>query len=176
MLADIADDLHAEPAELAFDALIDDRLDVAIVLHCMSDPDVDAIMAVPWIAICTDAEGRRPGHPILDSGIPHPRAYGSAPRVLGHYARDRGLLSWSRRPEADVRAGGAAGLRDRGVVREGAMADLVTFDPVTVADAATYADPARYPVGIVDVIVNGQAAVLAGAETGERPGRLLRRT
>ena len=67
------------------------------------------------------------------------------------------------------------GLRDRGVVREGALADLVTFDPVTVADAATYTDPARYPIGIVDVIVNGRPAVLAGAETGERPGRLLRR-
>ena len=176
-LAELADDLHAEPAELAFDGLIDDRLDVAIVLHCMRDADVDAIMAVPWIAICTDAEGRRPGHPILDSGVPHPRGYGSAPRVLGHYARDRGLLSLETAVQKLTSVPAERlGLRDRGVVREGAMADLVTFDPVTVADAATYADPARYPVGVVDVIVNGQVAVLGGAETGERPGRLLRRT
>ena len=89
-LADIADDLHAEPAELAFDALIDDRLDVAIVLHCMSDADVDAIMAVPWIAICTDAEGRRPGHPILDSGRPAPA------RLRQRTARPRPLRPRSR--------------------------------------------------------------------------------
>ena len=175
-LADLADDLHVDPAELAFDALIDDRLDVSIVLDCMTDADVDEIMAVPWIAVCTDAEGRRPGHPVLDAGVPHPRAYGSAPRVLGHYARDRGLLSLEGAVEKLTSVPAARlGLRDRGVVREGALADLVTFDPVVVADAATYTDPARYPVGISDVIVNGRPAILAGAETGERPGRLLRR-
>ena len=67
------------------------------------------------------------------------------------------------------------GLRDRGVVREGAIADLVVFDPLTIADEATYATPARHPVGIDHVFVNGQAAILAGVETGERPGRVLRR-
>jgi N-acyl-D-amino-acid deacylase len=67
------------------------------------------------------------------------------------------------------------GLRDRGVVREGAMADLVVFDPLTVADQATYADPAQFSAGIEHVIVNGRLAILDGAETGERPGRLLRR-
>ena len=175
-VAELADELHLDPAELAFDALVDDRLDVSIVLDCMSDTDVDAIMAVPWIAVCTDAEGRRPGHPILDAGVPHPRAYGSAPRVLGHYARDRRILSLET-AVAKLTSVPAErlGLRDRGVVREGALADLVTFDPVLVADAATYTDPARYPVGIVDVIVNGRPAILGGAETGERPGRLLRR-
>jgi N-acyl-D-aspartate/D-glutamate deacylase len=65
-------------------------------------------------------------------------------------------------------------LRDRGVVRDGALADLVVFDPATIADTATYVDPARYPTGIEHVFVNGRAAVLAGEETGERPGRLLR--
>ena len=66
------------------------------------------------------------------------------------------------------------GLRDRGVLREGAMADLVAFDPATVADVATYADPARHPIGIEHVVVNGWLAVRDGAETGERAGRLLR--
>ena len=71
---------------------------------------------------------------------------------------------------------GRIGLRDRGVVRDGAVADLVVFDPATVADEATYVDPARYPTGIHHVIVNGRVAILDGAETGERAGRLLRRS
>jgi N-acyl-D-amino-acid deacylase len=175
-LAEIADAQDADPVELAFDALVADRLDVSIVIDCMSEPDVETIMAVPWIAICTDAEGRRPGHPILDAGRPHPRTYGSTARVLGTYTRDGGLLSLEL-AVAKLTSVPAArlGLRDRGVVREGAFADLVVFDPAAVADEATYADPARYPSGIEHVIVNGRPAITSGAETGERPGRLLRR-
>ncbi len=174
--AELGAALDVEPAELAFDALIDDRLDVSIVVDCMAEPDVEAIMAVPWIAVCTDAEGRRPGHPILDAGRPHPRTYGSTARVLGTYVRERGTVDLET-AVAKLTSVPAAriGLRDRGVIREGAVADLVVFDPSTVADVATYAEPAQHPIGIEHVIVNGRAAVLAGAETGERPGRLLRR-
>ena len=175
-LAELGEDLGAEPANLAFDALMDDRLDVSVVIDCMSEADVETIMAVPWIAVCTDAEGRRPGHPILDAGRPHPRTYGSTARVLGTYVRDRGTLTLEAAvakltsvPAARLR------LRDRGTVREGAFADLVVFDPATVADEATYLEPARHPRGIEHVFVNGAAAVLAGQETGQRPGRLLRR-
>ena len=176
-LAELADETHAEPSDLAFEALIADRLDVSVVIDCMGEPDVETIMAVPWIAVCTDAEGRRPGHPILDAGRPHPRTYGSTARVLGTYVRERGTLGL----EAAVAKlssvpAGRLGLRDRGTVRDGALADLVVFDPQTVADEATYTDPARYPTGIEHVIVNGRAAILDGAETGERPGRLLRRS
>lgn len=176
-LAELADDEHADPADLAFDVLVADRLDVSIVIECMSEPDVEAIMAVPWIAVCTDATGRRPDHPILDAGRPHPRTYGSTARVLGTYVRGRGALSFET-AVAKLTSVPAAriGLRDRGVVREGAMADLVVLDPATVADEATYTDPARYPRGIEHVVVNGRAAILDGAETGERPGRLLRRS
>jgi N-acyl-D-amino-acid deacylase len=176
-LAELADETHSDPSDLAFDALVADRLDVSVVIECMSEPDVETIMAVPWIAICTDAEGRRPGHPILDAGRPHPRAYGTTARVLGHYARERGVLALET-AVAKLSSVPAArlGLRDRGVVRDGALADLVVFDPATVADEATYTDPARYPTGIEHVIVNGRVAILAGAETGERPGRLLRRS
>jgi dihydroorotase/N-acyl-D-amino-acid deacylase len=174
-IAELADEAGKDPADLAFDALIDDRLDVQVVLECMSGADVEAIMAVPWIAICTDAEGRRPGHPILDAGKPHPRTYGSTARVLGEYVRERGTLSL----EAAIAKltsvpAGRLGLGDRGIVREGAAADLVVFDPATVADVATYLDPASHPVGIAHVIVNGQVAIRDGVETGARPGRLLR--
>jgi N-acyl-D-aspartate/D-glutamate deacylase len=170
-LADLADDLHADPADLAFEALVADRLDVSVVIDCMDEADVETIMAVPWIAVCTDAEGRRPGHPILDAGRPHPRTYGSTARVLGTYVRERGVLSLET-AVAKLSGIPAArlGLHDRGVIREGAFADLVAFDPATVADAATDAAPAVYPTGIDHVIVNGRVAILDRAETGERPG------
>ena len=175
-LAELGADLGADPADLAFDALMDDRLDVSIVIDCMSEADVETILAVPWIAVCTDAEGRRPGHPILDAGRPHPRTYGTTARVLGTYVRDRGTLPLET-AIAKLTSVPAArlGLRDRGILREGSFADLVVFDPATVADEATYLEPARHPRGIEHVIVNGQPAVLAGQETGQRPGRLLRR-
>jgi dihydroorotase/N-acyl-D-amino-acid deacylase len=176
-LADLADELHADPADVAFDALLADRLDVSVVIDCMDEADVETIIAVPWIAVCTDAEGRRPGHPVLDVGRPHPRAYGSTARVLGQYVRERAVLSLET-AVAKLTSVPAArlGLHDRGVVREGAYADLVVFDPSTVADVATYTDPVRYPIGIDHVVVNGRPAIVDGAETGERPGRLLRRS
>ena len=176
-LAELAGDEHEDPADLAFDMLVEDRLDVSVVIDCMTQGDVETILEVPWIAVCTDAEGRRPGHPILDAGRPHPRTYGTTARVLGTYVRGRGLLTLER-AIAKLTSVPAArfGFHDRGVIREGAMADLVVLDPATVADEATYMEPARYPTGIDHVVVNGRPAILAGAETGERPGRLLRRS
>ncbi len=91
-LADLAAEAGADPADLALDVLADDRLSVDIVIHCMAEPDLETILRVPWIAVCTDAEGRRPGHPILDAGVPHPRTYGSTARVLGRYVRERGVV------------------------------------------------------------------------------------
>jgi N-acyl-D-amino-acid deacylase len=174
-LATLADDLHGDPADLAFDVLAEDRLDVSVVIDCMTEPDVETIMAVPWIAVCTDAEGRRPGHPILDAGRPHPRTYGSTARVLGTYVRERGTLTLETAvAKLTTIPAARIGLRDRGVIREGAFADLVVFEPDTVADEASYEAPATYPSGIDHVIVNGVAAILHGTESGERPGRLLR--
>ncbi len=175
-LATIADALGGDPFELALDVLAEDRLNTDIVLHCMAEPDLEAIMRVPWIAVCTDAAGRRPGHPVLDDGVPHPRGYGSTARVLGRYGRDRGVLPLET-AVAKLSAVPAArlGLTDRGLVREGWAADLVAFDPATVLDVATYEQPARYPTGIPHVVVNGALAIRDGVETGARPGRLLRR-
>ncbi len=175
-LADLGQEFGRHPSDVAFDVLADDRLDTSIVIECMDEADVETILAVPWIAVCTDAEGRRPGHPILDAGVPHPRTYGSTARVLGRYVRERALLTLET-AVAKLTSVPAAriGLRDRGVVREGAFADLVVFDPSTVSDVATYGDPARYPVGIEHVIVNGVPAILDGQETGARPGRVIRR-
>lgn len=176
-IAELADEAGMDPAELAFDALVDDRLDVQIVLDCMDEADVETIMNVPRIAVCTDAEGRRPGHPILDAGRPHPRTYGSTARVLGRYVRDRGVLPLETAiAKLTSVPAERLGLGDRGTLRVGAAADLVVFDPRTVADRATYLEPARYPSGIDHVIVNGRVAVRDGVETGARAGRLLRRS
>jgi N-acyl-D-aspartate/D-glutamate deacylase len=97
--------------------------------------------------------------------------------VLGHYVRERGVLSLET-AVAKLTSVPAErlGLRDRGTIRAGAAADLVVFDPDTVADDATYLEPARYPWGIDHVVVNGRVAVLNGVETGARAGRLLRRS
>jgi dihydroorotase/N-acyl-D-amino-acid deacylase len=175
-LGALGHDLDQDPADVACDILAADRLASQVTIHCMDEADVEAILAVPWIAVCTDAEGRRPGHPVLDAGMPHPRTYGSAPRVLGRYVRERGVLPLET-AVAKLTSVPAArlGLRDRGVLREGAFADLVVFDAAAVADRATYAAPAVHPVGIDAVIVNGMVAVRDGVETGARPGRLLRR-
>jgi N-acyl-D-amino-acid deacylase len=175
--ADLGRDLGLDPVDVACDVLAADRLDSWITIHCMDEADVETIVGVPWIAVCTDAEGRRPGHPVLDAGVPHPRAYGSAPRVLGRYVRERGVLPLEA-AVAKLTSVPAlrVGLADRGIVRQGTFADLVVFDPATVTDLATYERPAVHPLGIDAVIVNGEAAVRDGVETGARPGRLLRRS
>jgi N-acyl-D-aspartate/D-glutamate deacylase len=174
-IADLAEEADREPFDIAFDLLVDDRLGTAVVIECMDEADVETIVAVPWIAVCTDAEGRRAGHPILDEGVPHPRTYGSTARVLGRYVRERASLTLetavAKMTSVPARQ---MGLRERGVVREGAIADLVVIDPATVIDTATDQAPARYPLGIEHVVVGGIAAVLGGAETGQLPGRLIR--
>jgi N-acyl-D-aspartate/D-glutamate deacylase len=175
-LAELGAELGRDPADLAFDLLADDRLETSVVIECMSESDVEAIMAVPWVAVCTDASGHRPGDPLLGGGIPHPRAYGSAPRVLGRYVRERGVLS----VEAAIAKLTAVpaerlGLTGRGVIRAKASADLVVFDPATVVDEATELQPHRFPTGIAHVVVNGVPAILDGRETGRAAGRLLRR-
>ncbi len=108
-------------------------------------------------------------------GRPHPRFYGTFPRVIGRYARDLGLMSLATavfkmtgRPPA-----AALGLADRGLLREGYRADVTVFDPATIIDRATFEEPHQYPVGIATTIVNGVVVVDGGGHTGARPGRVL---
>jgi N-acyl-D-amino-acid deacylase len=110
----------------------------------------------------------------LARGRPHPRSYGTFPRFLGHYCRDLGLLPL----EEGVRKctslpARRLGLADRGVIRPGAKADLVVFDPATILDRATYTDPHQYPVGVHHVIVNGQIVLSGDGETQTGAGRVL---
>lgn len=163
-----------DPLEWTCDALVEHDGDVAIIHHSMSEDDVRYVMAKDWIAIGSDSRANAPHGP-LSFGKPHPRSYGTFPRVLGRYARDLGVVGledavrkMTSLPASRLR------LRDRGILREGAAADLIAFDPARVADRATFEDPHRYPDGIPFVIVNGEIALDRGEATAERAGRFLR--
>lgn len=142
---------------------------VTVVLHTMSEDDVRTVMRHPSTMIGSD------GIPTL-KGKPHPRLYGTFARVLGRYSRDAGLFPLA---EAVYKMTGFAaakfGLTDRGVLKPGAKADLVLFDPARIIDCGTFEDPHRHPDGIDAVFVNGVAAMRGGRLTGARAGRALRR-
>jgi N-acyl-D-aspartate/D-glutamate deacylase len=140
----------------------------------MDEADVRYVMAKPWVCAGSDSRANAPYGP-LSFGKPHPRSYGTFPRILGHYARELGVITLEDavRKMTSLTASRLK-LKDRGVVREGAWADLVVFDADRIVDVATYADPHRYPAGIAHVIVNG-VVVTHGDETRAlRPGRFLR--
>ena len=141
------------------------------IYHVLDEGDVKRIMKHPQTMVASDGRLSQPG-----DGHPHPRAYGTFPRVLGRYVRDEGVLTLEdavRKMTAMPAA--RLGLDGRGVVKVGAYADVVVFDPATVADRATFTEPHQYPVGIDYVIVNGKLAVDAGRFADVRAGRVLRR-
>jgi N-acyl-D-amino-acid deacylase len=173
-IADIAVARGADPVETALDLILETQAQAEIVDFCMDERDVAAILSHPRTIVATDMEALA-AHGILSAGTPHPRAYGTFPRVLARYVREQGLLTWE---EAIHKMTGLPakrlGLRDRGVVREGAWADLVVLNPNTVVDTATFTDPHRYPEDIHHVIVNGRVLVRDSVQTDELPGLVLR--
>jgi dihydroorotase/N-acyl-D-amino-acid deacylase len=141
------------------------------IYHVLDEGDVERIMRHPRTMIASDGRLVRPGE-----GHPHPRWYGTFPRVLGEYVRDRGVLRLEDAvAKMTAMPARRLGLADRGRIAEGLAADLVVFDPATVADRATFEAPHQYPVGIPWVIVNGVPVVEQGAFTDRRPGVVLRR-
>lgn len=141
------------------------------IYHAMAEEDVDAIMAHPQTMIASD--GRLVA---LGDGHPHPRWYGTFPRVLGLYARERGVISLEQAVrKMTTMPAERIGLRDRGQIRVGYFGDIVVFDPKRVLDQATFQDPHQYPLGIDWVLVNGQIAVADGEFRDERAGRVLKR-
>jgi len=159
-------------ADALLDLIVAEERVGGAIYYMMSEENVERQLAVPWMKFGTDAPGLDPERA---TGLTHPRAYGSFPRILGYYVRERSALSL----EEAVRKLSSAvttrlGIDDRGVLRAGLAADLVVFDPVAVADQATFDRPHRNSVGIRDVFVNGEAVVLGGVVTGAKPGRALR--
>jgi N-acyl-D-amino-acid deacylase len=144
----------------------------SMVYHLMGDDDIARIMKHPMVSFASDSGVIQPG-----SGVPHPRGYGNTVRVLGEYVRERKTISLEEavRKMTSLPAS-HFGFAGRGVIKEGAAADLVLFDPATVKDEATYPAPHAYPTGLPHVLVNGVFVVRDGKTTGARPGQILRRT
>ncbi len=174
-IAEIAKLSGKKPADVVFDLLLDERGSVPAVYFLMSEEDVRDAMRRPWVSVGSDGAAVRPEGP-LGNGKPHPRWYGTFPRVLGKYVREEHVLTLAEaiRKMTSLNAE-KLGIRDRGLLRPGKKADITIFDPDRVADRATFENPHQYPVGIECVIVNGVLVVDKEQHTGAKPGRILRK-
>ncbi len=164
-----------DPFDVMVDVVVADKANTGKITFSMSEEDVRTALKHPLVSLGTDS-GARATDGIYAQEKSHPRAWGSASRILGRYVRDEKLLPLEEavRKMTSLPAS-RMGLADRGIVRPGMMADLVAFDPATVKDRSTFADPFHYSEGIPYVAVNGRLVVDDGRLTGERPGRVLRR-
>lgn len=172
-VAQLAARRGAGEGETALDLVVEAEANVSVIHFGMDEGNLRAVLQHPAVMIGSDGSALAPYGP-LGEGKAHPRNYGTFPRVLGRYVRQERVLSL---PEAVHKMTGLPahrlGLRDRGLLREGWKADLVLFDPQTVRDVATFAEPYRYPDGIAYVYVNGVAVVVPDGHTGALPGRVL---
>ena len=164
-----------DPLDVMFDLLIEHEGSVSTVYAHHTEQDMNLALMQPWCSVGSDGSAYATEGP-LRRGNPHPRNFGTFPRVLGVYVRQQKLL----RLEDAVRKmtslnATKLGLRDRGILREGSLADITIFDSGRVGDRSTYTEPFRYSEGIEYVIVNGQTVLERGQHTGRRPGRVLRR-
>jgi dihydroorotase/N-acyl-D-amino-acid deacylase len=163
-----------DPRDAAMDLVIADRAESSVIISIMRESDVVDAMRTPWVSFDTDSGARAEDGPLSVSKS-HPRGWGTFPRILGKYVRQDGVLTLEEAiRKMTSQAAIRVGVLDRGLVRPGLMADLVVFDPATVADVATFEQPNRYSTGVRHVFVNGKAVVADGAITNERPGRALR--
>ena len=162
-----------DPVDVIMDVVSADRGNTSNVIFIMSEDDVRLALKHPLVSLCTDS-GASARDGIFSQERSHPRAWGSAARILGRYVRDEKLLTLEEavRKMTSLPAS-RMGLADRGIVRPGMLADLVVFDPDSVRDKATFDDPLQYSEGIPFVAVNGQLVVDGGQITAARPGRAL---
>jgi N-acyl-D-amino-acid deacylase len=172
-VAELARQTGKQPAECMMDLVLDEGAGVSMIVFSQSEDNVATVLAYPHSMVGSDSLSLHAGsgpHP----GRPHPRSYGTFPRVLGVYCRDKRLFSWETAVQKMTGMPAAKlGLKSRGLVRPGLVADLAMFDPATVSDPATFSDPHRYPTGIPYVLVNGQL-VVDGARFNALPaGRVL---
>ena len=172
-LAEVARLRSVSPEEAAIDLVVEDESRVGACYFVASEDNLRRQVALPWMSFGSDEGAPAPEGVFLKSN-PHPRAYGTFARLLGHYVRDEGLASLEdviRRltsfPAENL------GLAKRGRLARGYFADIVAFDASSIGEHATYADPHRYATGMVHVFVNGDQVLRDGEHTGARPGRVL---
>jgi N-acyl-D-amino-acid deacylase len=169
---EVARMMDKAPVDALCDLLIAEHATPMAIYFSMSEADVELALKQPWVGIGSDGAAVNPSMTFM--GRPHPRFYGTFPRVLGVYVREKGVLTL---PDAVRKMTSLPaqimGLQDRGLLRPGMAADLTIFDPETIRDRATFEDPSQYPAGIPYVIVNGVVVIDQGQHTGAKPGRVL---
>jgi len=169
---EVARMMGKDPVDALCDLLIAEHATPMAIYFSMNEADVELAMQQPWVGIGSDGAAVNPSMAFM--GRPHPRFYGTFPRVLGVYVREKHVLTL---PDAVRKMTSLPAqiisLPDRGLLRPGMAADIVLFDAQTVKDRATFEDPSQYPVGIPYVIVNGVVVVDRGEHTGAKPGRVL---
>ncbi len=174
-IAAIAKLWNKDPLDTVFDLLIQDEAFTEVAMSAMSEADVTLALQQPWVSICNDSQGTAPDG-LLGKEHPHPRAYGTFPRILRKYVREEHKLTledairkFSALPAARMR------LADRGVLKAGMWADVVVFDPETIRDLATFEQPNQLSEGMRFVLVNGVPVIDEGKMTNALPGKVLRR-
>ena len=175
-LVEIGEMWNVKPVDALLRLLEEEETVVDFIGHGMKPENVEMVLSHPLVMIGSDGSSMAPKGKVAETR-PHPRSYGTCPRVLGHYARERKLFDL---PTAVKKMTGMPAeklrLKDRGRIARGMKADLVVFNAAEVRDTATFEDPHQYPEGIKHVLVNGTFVVESGRHTGARPGRVLRKT
>jgi len=173
-LADVAAERKISAAEAVVDLIHEDDSRIQVVYFSMSEENIKKKLALPYMAICSDAGSYATEGVFLQSST-HPRAYGSFARLLGKYVRDEKVISLEEAiyrlttlPATNLK------LKNRGALNKGYFADVVVFDPATIKDNATYEKPHQYATGMIHVFVNGRQVLKDGEHTGALPGRFVK--
>ncbi len=175
-LGDIGKELNRDPADVAWDIVLEAQPNRAMALFfMMNEKDIETALRTPWMSLGSDASASERLHSTDGLGLPHPRSYGNFPRVISEYVRKRGVLTL---PDAirKMTSWPATRMRqfDRGAIRTGMWADITVFDYERIQDTATYQNPTATPEGIKYVLVNGQVVIDEGRHTGAKPGKILK--
>ena len=173
-IAQVAQMWGKDPIDTVFDLLIEDAAFTMVAVFGMSEPDVALALRQPWVSVDNDSQGTSPDG-LLGKQHPHPRAYGTFPRILRKFVREEHTLQleeairkFTALPAQRMR------LADRGVLKKGMWADVVVFDPAAIRDAATFENPNQLSVGMEYVLVNGVPVIDGGKMTNALPGKVLR--
>jgi dihydroorotase/N-acyl-D-amino-acid deacylase len=173
-LADIAKTRGTDPINTLFDILVEDEAFTECAVFAMSEPDILLALQQPWTSVDNDSQGTAPDG-LLGQEHPHPRAYGTFPRILRKYVReDHALTLENAIRKFSALAAQKMRLADRGVLKEGMWADVVVFDPNEIRDLATFEKPNQLSVGMRYVLVNGVPVIADGKMTNALPGKVLR--